>query len=525
MHLLRRVLSELLRQFRLNQIRFSDKTKIAEQTESDQHLTDEDIETFHDVDLCSDLSILMNVKQHDGKALPIFSFTEHQIAEKCKKFTNLDPVALTLMGLHDVILEFDKKDDITVVLMRAHGCHQWDEVGVNIHCIAAPKVRLLKIYEDIEKRKKETQMLERERDILQKEKRQYKDHLSTDIKQMSAKLDRLDKKFDEGPSILSGVVTPEQIHELASPRGEQQQILVSAPSLQLVMLSGLPLFSGSDPTLRDESTYEQWKFQVKGMRSSCPESTVRSSLITSVWGEASELVSFLGFNAPLETLLDVMEDRFGRKITGDWLQQEFYQLQQERREKVQHFAVRLEKAFKKLQEAFPDRYQRNQLKEHLFHSVNQQTRDSMRYLYDRESTTYEVLLAAMKKAETEWSKTHAQFRMKGAAVVQKKKLDELKERLNKLQATVKSATAKAEKDKKKTLKTSPRKDDPRKATQGPHTSSAGPFRPDQKPMQCFKCEGWGHGWRECVTKGNVDWGRVHGDPAPTVQDTPKPEQQ
>ena len=90
---------------------------MAEQTESDQHLTDQDVETFHDVDLCSDLSILMNVRQHDGKALPIFSFTECQIAEKCKKFTDIDPIALTLMGPCDVILEFDKKDDIMVVLM------------------------------------------------------------------------------------------------------------------------------------------------------------------------------------------------------------------------------------------------------------------------------------------------------------------------------------------------------------------------------------------------------------------------
>ena len=207
---------------------------------------------------------------------------------------------------------------------------------------------LLKIYAEKEKRKKETQVLERERDTLQQEKRQYEEHLSMDIKQMSAKLDQLDKKLDEGPSIPSGIITPEQIHKLASPRGEQQQILVSAPSPQLVMSSGLPLFSGSDLTPRDESTYEQWKFQVKGMKSSCPESTVRSALITLVRGEVSELVSFLGFDAPLEILLGAMEDRFGKKVTGDRLQQDFYQLQQEKGEKVQHFAGRLEKAFKKL---------------------------------------------------------------------------------------------------------------------------------------------------------------------------------
>ena len=116
---------------------------MAEQTESDQSRTDQDIETFHDLDLCSELSILMNVKQNDGKALPVFSFTERQIAEKCKKFTDVDPVALTLMGPRDVILEFDKKDDIILALMQSHGCHQWDDIGVNIHCISAPKMSLL----------------------------------------------------------------------------------------------------------------------------------------------------------------------------------------------------------------------------------------------------------------------------------------------------------------------------------------------------------------------------------------------
>ena len=140
--------------------------------------------------------------------------------------------------------------------MRSHGCHQWDDMGVSIHSIVTPKTSLLKIYAEKEKRKQEAQVLERERDTLQQEKRQHKEHLSMDIKQMSAQLDQLDKKLDEGPSIPSGIITPEQIHKLASPRGEQQQILVSAPSPQLVMSSGLPLFSGSDPTPRDESTYE-----------------------------------------------------------------------------------------------------------------------------------------------------------------------------------------------------------------------------------------------------------------------------
>ena len=86
------------------------------------------------------------------------------------------------------------------------------------------------------------------------------------------------------------------------------------------MAPGLPLFSGSEPTPRDEGTYEQWKFQVKEMRSSCPESMVRSALIMLVRGEASELVGFVGFNSPLSVILEAIDKSFSKKSTVDHLQ-------------------------------------------------------------------------------------------------------------------------------------------------------------------------------------------------------------
>ena len=98
------------------------------------------------------------------------------------------------------------------------------------------------------------------------------------------------------------------------------------------MAPGLPLFSGSEPTPCDEGTYDQWKFQVKGMHSSYSEAAVRSALITSVRGEASELVGFVSFNAPLTVILEVIDKRFGKKLTADRLQQEIFQFQQEKGE-------------------------------------------------------------------------------------------------------------------------------------------------------------------------------------------------
>ena len=49
------------------------------------------------------------------------------------------------------------------------------------------------------------------------------------------------------------------------------------------------------------------------MRSSCTELAIRSALIMSVRGEASELVGFVGFNSPLSVILEAIDKRFGKK--------------------------------------------------------------------------------------------------------------------------------------------------------------------------------------------------------------------
>ena len=225
------------------------------------------------------------------------------------------------------------------------------------------------------------------------------------------------------------------------------------------------------------------KFQVNGMRSLCTEPAVRSALITSLQGEASKPIGFVGFGAPLGAILEAMDKRFGKQSTTDRLQQEFFQLQQEKRERIQHFTSHLEKSFRKLQEAFPDQYKGEQLKERLFHGVNQQTRDSMRFLYMKKKTTYNSLLAAIKEAEIGWMESRGQLRMKSATLIDRSdEIKELKQKLEKLTATVKSTSFKGtcpNKDQKEgppgsgsPKSKSPRKEDPRNMSKGPATTSA-----------------------------------------------------
>ena len=152
--------------------------------------------------------------------------------------------------------------------------------------------------------------------------------------------------------------------------------------------------------------------------------------------------------------------------------------------------------------------------------------DSMRFLYTKETTTYDTLLAAIKEAEIEWLESKGQIRMKSATVVDRKdEIEELRKKLDHLAATVKSSNFKGARPKKE-RKDSPsgskpnsarKKEDPRKNLKGPATTSASPFKPGQCNFQCHKCRGWGHSWKECTTKENVDWARIQGSPSPRKQ--------
>ena len=65
------------------------------------------------------------------------------------------------------------------------------------------------------------------------------------------------------------------------------------------------------------------------------------------------MISFLGFDANLDDILEKVEKWFGKELSGDWLQQEFYQLAQDKTEKVRQFAGRLEQKYKYLKKSFP----------------------------------------------------------------------------------------------------------------------------------------------------------------------------
>ena len=141
--------------------------------------------------------------------------------------------------------------------------------------------------------------------------------------------------------------------------------------------------------------------------------------------------------------------------------------------------------------------------------MTQHLQNSMRYLCKKSETTYEELMMSAKEAEAEWIDNKAH--VKSTVVNEdpgKKEREELKQRIKKLTESVTAANLQS-----KPVSPQNRKSPRSSRTgarqnvngRGPEPTVAGPFNGNRRPLQCYKCGGWGHVAHECLTMENLDW--------------------
>ena len=86
---------------------------------------------------------------------------------------------------------------------------------------------------------------------------------------------------------------------------------------------------------------------------------------------------------------------------------DFYQLKQEKNEKVQIFSIRLRDMLTKLSLRFPDRIPKEDhdkiLKDRFFYGIKPELHNSIRHLYDNDSVTFSQLLVKARRNEEEES--------------------------------------------------------------------------------------------------------------------------
>ena len=272
------------------------------------------------------------------------------------------------------------------VAQLLHGTQEWDGHLAEVDCLMSTQRSVVNVVQDHENGRARLLQFEEEQRKVKEEQRQHQEQLAKFLTQFQEEVRKVEslqqQRVQSDATALQGVTGG-----LEEPRSLKPPIL--------------PPFSGADPVPKDEASCKQWVWQVKEALKSCTMGAVRIVIVQSVRGEVREFAASVGFKESVETLLDKVEDQFREKWRVDGLQQDFYKIAQNKNEKVRQFARRLEAQFKKLKEKVPGHYDHSMLKECLFHGMNQQIRDSIRFCYKREETTYEELFREAVEAEKE----------------------------------------------------------------------------------------------------------------------------
>ena len=263
-------------------------------------------------------------------------------------------------------------------------------------------------------------------------------------------------------------------------------------------------------------------FQVEGALATHTEEAVRSAVIGSVRGAAHELLEFIGYGEEMSDILRHIKERFGQGPSKAKLQKEFFLMEQRKTESINQFAGWVEQRFKRLRALYPGRYDCGQLKERIFQGMHPHLRDSMRFLYMKEEVGYEEFLAAVYEAETEGTEGKV-LNVKAKAMTVEKVVDkneptdlqDIKQQIESLATIMKSTTVENVKIKEGEGVSSPKKKEvfqnsPKKTFQGSPQKGKGISKPGQGPIKCYRCDGWGHGWKECPTPENLKWRELVG---------------
>ena len=303
-------------------------------------------------------------------------------------------------------------------------------------------------------------------------------------------------------------------------------------------------FSGTKPTPTDELNFDQWCIDVRSYQVSYPDNILLPAIRKSIVGRAKSVMRHLGPSCTVEEVITVLTQEYEGVASSDMIFKDFYQLRQERNEKVQIFSIRLRDMLTKLSVRFPDRVPKEDhdkiLKDRFFYGIKSELRNSIRHLYDNESVTFSQLLVKAPRNEEEetTSRVVSKNTMVQDGTTLEQRVDRVLAKSNSNPAPAPPPQVNGDNSRnygrppfqfnprsKRDYRQSPGPPqlDIRQNLRGPQPSAAGPFGETDvsRPVQCFRCRGWGHPKRLCPSRLNYTWGgMVWDNPSLTMKRGP-----
>ena len=523
----------------------------------------------------STLVLLVRIERMDGTSIPETLMVSRQMNAFCVQYSGEEPYHMEFLNRYEVCFQFKEGTPISVIAGRLMNASVWQDQTIVVSCTIVPHNRvdsIVRAREGVRGAWLENGERSQESDRTL-ELRHQVEQLVVRETEMARNLDRCQEQQEQLTQIISNLGIQLQRMESTSvpnvagqdyptPQGSQlpnnqgsfnfgHTGNLATTNFQVKADLDIGKFSGIDPTPSDELTFEQWMSDVRAYQSQFPDFILLPAVRKSIQGRAKSVLRTLGPEYTIDQAIEILVKEYEGVASSDVIFKEFYQMKQEKQEKVQVFSVRLREALNRLTVRFPDRIPPGDedriLCDRFFYGMKTELKTSVRHLFDTRGVTFGELLTAARRNELEEMDGKSAKIQSKSSIVEKETISprsegisQLKDQVSELTALMKAgnfpkknnppAQGKNKNDKKGQSGRDPNRreteaniPDVRAQLTGPAANASGPFQPGQRPIQCYKCKGWGHPRRICPSRLNFSRGgnprENQGNPPPESAET------
>ena len=268
-----------------------------------------------------------------------------------------EPYAIEILSPHDICIAYRQGVSLGQVAGELMAIESWRDFPILITIVIIKRLKVDSIVEVRQKYRQE----QKDRELQELEKlKQGQYDLQEEFKQMAAQKSTLRRQMAKQDKFLKTVEQlAEKITKLEMQPVQSQGFMTSSSqnvshfgnlltSFQVKANIDIGKFSGTEPTPTDELNFDQWCIDVRSYQVSYPDNILLPAIQKSIVGRAKSVIRHLGPSYTVEEVITVLTQENEGVASSDVIFKDFYQLRQERNEKVQIFSIRLQDMLTKL---------------------------------------------------------------------------------------------------------------------------------------------------------------------------------
>ena len=357
--------------------------------------------------------LLVRIEHVDGQPIEPEILTETTFHELCQYANpNHEPFAIEILSPHEVCITYRQGVSLGQVAGELMAIESWRNFPILITVVIIKRSKIDSIVEARQKYRQERKDQEL-RDLEKLKQCQCDPQAEFVFKQKLIEQDIKQGSLLKAVEQLTEKVTKLEVQPLhtqgfmTSSSQNVSNFGNLSTSFQVKADIDIGKFSGTEPTPTDKLNFDQWCIDVKSYQASYPDNILLPAIRKSIVGRAKSVIRHLGPSYTVDEVITVLTQEYEGVASSDVIFKDFYQLKQEKNEKVQIFSIRLRDILTKLSIRFPGRVPKEDhdkiLKDRFFYGIKSELCNSIRHLYDNDSVTFSQLLVKACRNEEEES--------------------------------------------------------------------------------------------------------------------------